>query len=1028
MSSDDRLPRATDTADEHASREAVLERFESAWRQGPAPAIEDYRTGDRSRTLLVELVHLDLEFRLDAGEAPRVELYLSRYPELGEDIEIVRELLAAEYRFRRLSEHDLGFAEYRRRFPQFGPTLENWLAAAPESTHIEASAPRPRAETAQFPTDLPDYRILGRLGRGGMGIVYEALQISLNRVVALKMIRAGVDAGPDELARFQIEAEALADLQHPNIVAVHEVGRHHSCPFLTMEFLDGGSLHDLLSGRPQQARTAASLVETLARAMHCAHLRGIVHRDLKPANILLQAKSEIRNPKSETVTAMRASDFEFRTSDFTPKITDFGLAKRLQEGRRQTVTGMIVGTPNYMAPEQAEGRSDKVGPLADVYALGAVLYEMLTGKPPFEGETQLDTIRKVLSDEPTSPRAHQPTVPRDLSTICLKCLEKHPERRYRSAEVLADDLRRYLNGEPILARATGPAERIWKWAKRRPAQAALACVVLTAVALTAGILIYSYRKISIAYGESQENAAVAFDAVDHLYTRMAEERLLDEPNKDPLREELLARAPALYERIARQPSLDPAVRRQTALAWFRLGDIHRVLDQADKAEAEFQQAIERQEALCREEPNNAIYQDELAESHIWLGELLRENQQRLLDAEPHFREALDCRRRALELTTHDAAMRRKLSLGVARSHYNLGIVAMDTARPDQARVEYDRAVSDLSTLLLAAPDDVNCRQDLARALVNRGILNKENERLEQARADYNAARDHLANLRRRVPNRVAYKYEYAVVQQNLGNLFAGMDSATEASAARQDALRLLKELTSDFADRPRYKKKLANTLNSQGIALDAAGDRHGAEQCWKEACNLLEPLAKDPSAPPDYKAILGIALGNLGWLKTEEKNWSEARPLIQAALADLHEGASPQLKRKDYESALRNNTLTLAETLVQLGEHAAAVAAAERLSSLTPEHALNSYYAACYIARCIPLALGDKQLGDAEAREAPAGRYAEKAINALRLTPNRIGSGMPRLKDEAEILRPLIGRPGFEEALRALDAKTMKSR
>jgi tetratricopeptide (TPR) repeat protein len=1036
------LPGASSTDEERAANENVLERFETAWRQGAAPAIDDYLAGSHDdlprglggddgarkarRALLVELVHLDLEFRLNAGEEQRVEGYLSRYPELAEDRSIVRDLIVAEYRLRQRRERDLGSAEYLRRFPQFGAALAEWLASSTESIQAEATVPQLPPAAEPWPNDLPGYRVVGELGRGGMGIVYKAVQLNLNRIVGLKMIRAGADAGPDLLARFQVEAEALAGLHHPNIVQVHEVGRHRGCPYMALEFLEGGSLHDLLHGRPQPARSAAEMVETLARAMHCAHLRGIVHRDLKPANILLQAKHENRNSKSENGSFSGVSDFGIRSSDLTPKITDFGLAKRLQEDQRRTVTGMIMGTPNYMAPEQAEGRSDKVGPLADVYALGAILYEMLTGRPPFEGDTQLETVRKVLSEEPTPPRLLQPTVPRDLSTLCLKCLEKDPRRRFTSAEALADELRRFLNGEPILARSAGRAERAWKWIKRRPAQAALVGVIIVAVGALVGTFWISYRRVSRAYEEAKESATVAFHAVDELYTRTAEERLLDEPNKDPMREVLLARAPALYERLARQQSADPAVRRRTALAWFRLGDLHRVLDKVDLAAEEFLQAIERQEALCRGDPRNGTYLYEQAESHIWLGELLRENQQRLLDAEPHFREALDCQQRALHLLPEDAPESRKARLGVARSHYSLGIVAMDTGRPDGARAEYDLAVGMLSTLHLAAPDDANCRQDLARALADRGVLNKENNRPADAQRDYEAAREHLAALVRQFPSRVTYKYEFAIVQQNLGTLLASMGSVPEAQAALHEAFDLLKKLTTDFSTRPRYKKKLANTLNSQGIALDRSGDRAGAEQCWIEASDLLEPLAKDPSAAPDYKALLGIALGNLGWLKTKEENWLAARPLIEAALVQLQAGSSPQLKRKDYESALRNNTQTLAETLVQLGDHASAVAAAEELASLSPEEPLNSYYAACYIARSIPHALNDEKLGGAGAREAVAQKYAARAVHALLQTAGRITDGMPRLKDEAALLRPLEHRPGFVDALRALDAKTKK--
>jgi WD40 repeat protein len=321
--------------------------------------------------------------------------------------------------------------------------------------------PFPQKTEAALPS-VPGYEIVRVLGRGGMGIVYEALQVGLKRHVALKMILAGPHADPAELARFQAEAEAVARLLHPNIVQVFEVGAHQRQPYLTLEFVGGGSLADRLRGAPQAPCDAAALVETLARAMHAAHQKGIVHRDLKPANVLL-------------------------TADGTPKVTDFGLAKRIDEATGPTRTGAVLGTPSYMAPEQASGKKS-VGPAADVYALGAILYEMLTGRPPFQGPTPLDTVLQVLSDEPVPPTRLQPKAPRDLEWICLKCLHKEPHRRYADAGQLADELRRHLAGEPLRhTRRVGQAERLVRWCRRYPwfagLWAALAAVFLAGFVL-----------------------------------------------------------------------------------------------------------------------------------------------------------------------------------------------------------------------------------------------------------------------------------------------------------------------------------------------------------------------------------------------------------------------------------------------------------------------------------------------------------------------------------------------------------------
>jgi serine/threonine protein kinase len=301
------------------------------------------------------------------------------------------------------------------------------------------------------PTDSPPgYEILSELGRGGMGVVYKARQVRLNRPTALKMILAGRHAGEADLTRFRKEAEAVARLHHPNVVQIYEVGDHNGLPYLSLEYCAGGSLERKLRGTPMPPGEAAALVEALARAMQAAHDKGIVHRDLKPANVLL-------------------------AEDGTPKVSDFGLAKTLGEAG-QTATGAVLGTPSYMAPEQAGSRGKEIGPATDVYALGAILYELLTGRPPFRGATPLDTVLQVVTDEPVPPSLLQPRVPRALESICLKCLQKSPSRRYASARLLADDLRLFQAGEAP-ERAMEPREQTFGPA----AQWGLASLVMGAV-------------------------------------------------------------------------------------------------------------------------------------------------------------------------------------------------------------------------------------------------------------------------------------------------------------------------------------------------------------------------------------------------------------------------------------------------------------------------------------------------------------------------------------------------------------------
>jgi WD40 repeat protein/serine/threonine protein kinase len=330
---------------------------------------------------------------------------------------------------------------------------------------------------------VPGYEILGELGRGGMGVVYKARQIGLNRLVALKMILAGAHASPRDLSRFRHEAEAVARLRHPNIVQIYDIGESDGAQYFALEYLEEGSLVHKLRGDPQPLLAAARLIETLARTIDFAHQHQIVHRDLKPANVLLASK-----PRSRKADTTLVSESELQIVDFVPKITDFGLAKRLDEQSTKTQSGEILGTPSYMAPEQAAGKGAVVGPRADVYALGAILYEMLTGRPPFKAGTTLDTVLLVLHEEPVRPGSLRPGLARDLETICLKCLEKEPRKRYPSAAALANDLERFRRGLPIHARPVGLIERTWKRARHKPLPAALlAGIVLVTMLGFAGV-------------------------------------------------------------------------------------------------------------------------------------------------------------------------------------------------------------------------------------------------------------------------------------------------------------------------------------------------------------------------------------------------------------------------------------------------------------------------------------------------------------------------------------------------------------
>jgi predicted Ser/Thr protein kinase len=334
-------------------------------------------------------------------------------------------------------------------------------AAAEAPTLIGPSEAGP-ARAANAVRYFGDYELLTEIARGGMGVVYKARQVNLNRPVALKMILAGQLANDSDVKRFYAEAEAAAKLDHPGIVPIFEIGQHDGQHYFSMAFVEGESLAKRVANVPLPPREAAEMVRKVAEAVDYAHRKGIIHRDLKPGNVLLDQTGQ-------------------------PRVTDFGLAKQIQGDSGLTGTGQILGTPSYMPPEQAAGKIDEIGPAADVYSLGAILYCLLTGRPPFQAANPMDTLLQVLDQEPVAPRQLNTSTPLDLNTIALKCLEKDASRRYDSAQDVADELQRFLSGAPIVARPINVLERGWRWCKRKPLIPSI-CAVLIVVATIAGLL------------------------------------------------------------------------------------------------------------------------------------------------------------------------------------------------------------------------------------------------------------------------------------------------------------------------------------------------------------------------------------------------------------------------------------------------------------------------------------------------------------------------------------------------------------
>jgi serine/threonine protein kinase len=580
------------------------------------------------------------------------------------------------------------------------------------------------------PSDaFPGYALLETLGEGGMGVVYKARQKGLNRLVALKVILGGRGAGPKKLIRFLAEAEAVASIRHPNVVQVHEYGEVDGRPFLAMECLTGGSLADRLKrGGKLEPRAAAGLLAKLARAVQAAHDQGIVHRDLKPSNVLFDAADE-------------------------PKVADFGLAK-LGGGADLTQTESVMGTPSYMSPEQAQGRTKFVGPQADVYALGVILYECMTGVRPFVEADSFLLLRRVLEEAPKSPRHHVSGLPRDLELIALKCLQKDPADRYQSADALAEDLGRYLAGEPILARPSSVARMAWLWCRRNPLPASLAATLLASALVGSAVVGWSWRQAS---RERLEKTLIA----DYLADRVLAEA---SPEVNPRGAQFTVRE--LLDRVGSRiggdfqghPEIEASVRETIGKSYLSLGEYAKAephLRAAMALDVELRGAGDPAalrvanflaillEQSGRPGPAEALLRDNLAASRCWLGPddpVTLEASARLGalllaagkpgQAEPLIRSALEARRRVLPADHPDTL----------RSIHDLCLLEVDARRfaaAESLADEYERGIR--CARGPKHPDNVT-------ALANLGLIQLLHGHIDRAEPFYRRAADEARQI------------------------------------------------------------------------------------------------------------------------------------------------------------------------------------------------------------------------------------------------------------------------------------------
>ena len=709
-----------------------------------------------------------------------------------------------------------------------------------------------REGVANEPPLIAGYEILRELGRGGMGVVYHAHQLSLGREVALKVVLAGAHAGWSERSRFRVEAETAARLKHPNVVAIYEVGEQNRFPYVALELVDGGSLAERMARNPLAPDSAAGLAETVARAVEHVHQHGIVHRDLKPANVLM-------------------------TAEGVPKITDFGLAKWVDVPSGHTQSGAIMGTPSYMAPEQARGEAKLTGPATDVYALGAILYEMVTGRPPFKGATAQETVHQLLTEEPVPPSRLQPQMSRDLETICLRCLQKDPSRRYSGAGALADDLRRYLDGKPIHARPTPSWERVEKWTRRHPGAAmVLAVSTLAAVVLVASSLASNARlRRERASAQGQRDAAkaaqqqseadfrLALDAVQRFYTEVSENKLLNVPTMDTLRIELLERARDFYQRIALERPDDPDVQAGSARAGWRLAVMVSDARSVPEGISLLAQPIAIQERLAKRYPDRPEYRSDLARSYNNLGILHRRNNQNELGGEDWER-ALALRDQ-LVLEHPDNFLYRR-DLGQTRQ--NLGNWYRSEGQWERAEESYRRALAIFTGLADEVPDSTRprtdlpvtpftldasrIRYDLAFTYFNLAVMLRDIGRTTEAADGFDQALDRLDRLVREHSERGIYRHLLAKTHYERGFLLAGSSPIDQAGDAWLKSRKLLEALVREHPETGVYRYNLALNLRCSSVVADATGRLADAEATRRLAREIEEKLVREHPDSSDY--------------------------------------------------------------------------------------------------------------------------------------------------------------------------------
>ena len=732
---------------------------------------------------------------------------------------------------------------------------------------------------------LDDYEVVGEIARGGMGVVYKAWDTGLKCHVALKTIRSGEFAGDEHVDRFQREAEATAKLQHPGIVRVHRVGKSSGLHYFTMDLVEGPNLSQLVKQKSLSEEEATRLTIEICEAIDYAHQHGILHRDLKPSNVL--------------------TDETGRTL-----VTDFGLAKRLEDESDFSHTGQALGTPSYMPPEQAAGRRDEIGFHSDVYSIGGLLYHLLTGRPPFEGDSHHGVLDQVFNTEPIPPRKLRANVSRDLDTICLKCLRKQPQHRYASAAELRDDLVRFSHGFPILARPVSLFERAWRLCRRNRAIAALVFAILIVVA--GGVFVTNHRDRQIA-----ENFAARLDAAQsRLDSEIARAQLTESMSHDALvpsrvgmDADSLQGALDEYDRVLRdfQDYYGENVKDERRLyaiagALYRVGQASRLLGDFDRAETSLMHATEQYDSLVALGDIKPEYLTNLGRSLDYLGELYRDHDASDKATSAYLR-SLDTLTLAYDTFPNNAETVTEL----ARVQNNYGLLLEENGQLREASERYETSEQLLRQELKREPKSVVNQRDLARTLINIGRLARINSEFEFAKKNYESAISHLQTLVDNDPGNRRLEFLLALTERNLGFLlFEKMNEIKTAQQWLESSLSRFELLPKEISE---YQFNHAICLvNLTSLHGQKGGDEITKSKLYFEkSLRVLARLMKQHPTIAEYESWMGVVLGNGAALATIDDDKALAMKRIEQAIDYQNRACEKQPQNRDFATRLQNH-------------------------------------------------------------------------------------------------------------------------